>query len=66
MLQENTMTPVKKKYSKEQQTADIANQIAVIVQGIRFGSVEIVIHESKIVQIERKEKFRFETKSALE
>ena len=30
------------------------------VQGIRFGSVEIVIHDSKVVQIERKEKMRFE------
>ena len=60
------MTPVKKQYSKEQQTTHIANQIAEIVQGIRFGSVEIVIHESKIVQIERKEKFRFDSKSAHE
>ena len=30
------------------------------VHGIRFGSVEIVIHDSKVVQIERKEKMRFE------
>lgn len=26
--------------------------------GLRFGSVEIVVHEGKITQIERKEKFR--------
>jgi hypothetical protein len=30
---------------------------------IRFGSIEIVIHDSKIVQIERKEKFRLDTTS---
>lgn len=28
---------------------------------IRFGSIEIVIHDSKIVQIEWKEKFRVDT-----
>lgn len=40
----------------------IADQIAQIVQGIRFGSVEVVIHDGKVVQIERKEKIRFDTK----
>ena len=30
------------------------------VKGIRFGAVEIVIHEGRIVQIERKEKVRFD------
>jgi hypothetical protein len=55
-----------KKQGKEQQLADIANQIAAALQGIRFGSVEIVIHDSKVVQIERKEKLRFDGKSNLE
>jgi hypothetical protein len=49
---------------QEQQIADIAKQIAAALQGIRFGSVEITIHESKIVQVERKEKLRFDSKSA--
>ncbi|MCG3195829.1 MAG: YezD family protein [Candidatus Omnitrophica bacterium] len=31
------------------------------LRGIRFGSVEVVIHDSRVVQIERKEKFRFDT-----
>jgi hypothetical protein len=53
-----------KKYSKVQQAPDIANQIAAALQGIRFGSVEIIIHDGKVVQIERKEKLRFDTKSA--
>jgi hypothetical protein len=26
--------------------------------GLRFGSVEIVVHDSKVVQVERKEKVR--------
>ncbi len=36
--------------------------IAEVVQAItnvRFGSVEITIHDSRVVQIERKEKVRF-------
>ncbi|MBL7684456.1 MAG: YezD family protein [Deltaproteobacteria bacterium] len=26
---------------------------------IRFGSIEITVHEGKVVQIDKKEKFRF-------
>jgi hypothetical protein len=52
------------KHSQEQQIADVAKQIAAALQGIRFGSVEITIHESRIVQVERKEKLRFDSKSA--
>jgi hypothetical protein len=55
-----------KKYDKEQDVIDIANQIAIALQGIRFGSVEIIIHDSKVVQIERKEKLRFDKRSALD
>lgn len=33
------------------------------LKDIRFGSIEIIIHDSKIVQIERKEKFRLDTTS---
>ena len=53
-----------KKHNKVQLTTDIADQIALVLQGIRFGSVEIIIHDGKVVQIERKEKLRFDTKSA--
>ncbi|MGZ5006935.1 MAG: YezD family protein [Methylobacter sp.] len=47
---------------KEARTTEIANQIAGILQEIKFGSVEITIHENKVVQIERKEKLRFDSK----
>ena len=33
-------------------------EIADVIKGIKFGSVEIIIHDSKIVQVERKEKIR--------
>ena len=33
-------------------------EIISALKGIRYGSVEVVIHNSKIVQIERREKIR--------
>lgn len=42
--------------------ADLASQIAQAVRDIRYGSVEITIHDGQVVQIERKEKLRFDLK----
>jgi hypothetical protein len=39
---------------------EVATRISQALRGIKYGSVEIVIHDSRIVQIERKEKVRFE------
>jgi len=39
---------------------DILRRIASAISGVRFGSVEVVIQDSRVVQIERKEKFRFD------
>jgi hypothetical protein len=47
---------VARPHANEQELAHILSAI----QGIRFGSLEIIIHDSRIVQIDRKEKFRFE------
>ena len=38
----------------------IASKLLEAIGGIRYGSVEIIIHDRKIVQIERKEKVRFD------
>lgn len=54
-------TESESKNTKIQQTALIASQITQMLQGIRFGSVEIIIHDNKVVQIERKEKLRPDT-----
>lgn len=43
---------------KKQSNAEIARQIIQMLESIRYGSIEIVIHNSKVVQIERKEKMR--------
>ncbi len=42
----------------------LTQKILRALQEIRFGSVEIVIHDSKVVQIERKEKIRIDTDSS--
>jgi hypothetical protein len=39
---------------------EILRRIANAINGVRFGSVEVVIQDSRVVQIERKEKFRFD------
>jgi hypothetical protein len=38
---------------------DIEQHILRAIKHVRYGSVEIIIHDSKVVQIERKEKIRF-------
>jgi hypothetical protein len=50
------------KTPREPQTTEILNQIADLLQEIKFGSIEIIVHEGKVVQIERKEKLRFDSK----
>ncbi|MGH7230699.1 MAG: YezD family protein [Nitrospiraceae bacterium] len=40
---------------------EIERKIALALKGIRYGSVEVLIHDSKVVQIERKEKLRLES-----
>jgi len=42
----------------------LTQQILRALQEIRYGSVEIVIHDAKVVQIERKEKIRIDTDSS--
>jgi hypothetical protein len=39
---------------------DVIRRIAKAISGVRYGSVEVVIQDSRVVQIERKEKFRFD------
>ena len=51
-----------RKHSQAPLKTKIVDQIASILQEIRFGSVEIFIHDGKVVQIERKEKLRFDSK----
>lgn len=42
----------------------LTQRILRVLHEIRYGSVEIIIHDSKVVQIERKEKIRIDTNSS--
>lgn len=48
----------------QQHDQDIAHKILLAIKDLRFGSVEVVIHDSKVVQIERKEKIRLDADSS--
>lgn len=39
---------------------DLAALVNSLVKDLRFGTVEIIVHEGRVVQVERKEKFRFD------
>ncbi|WP_237045824.1 sulfur starvation response protein OscA [Aquipseudomonas alcaligenes] len=43
-----------------QEEAGILREIQVALQNLRFGAVEITVHNGQVVQIERKEKFRLQ------
>lgn len=42
------------------QLAVVTRAILRAIKSVEYGSVEIVIRNSRVVQIERKEKFRFD------
>ena len=44
--------------------ADNVETVLQALKDLRFGSVEITVHDSKIVQIERREKVRVELEPA--
>ena len=50
--------------SDQQDHQTIEQAIRLALRGIRFGSIEIIVHDSKVVQIERKEKVRFNSKGS--
>ncbi|ASK35544.1 YezD family protein [Alloalcanivorax mobilis] len=39
---------------------DLAGLVTSLVKDLRFGAVEIIVHEGRVVQVERKEKYRFD------
>jgi len=45
------------------ETQNVEKKILQAIKGLSFGSVEIIIHDSKVVQIKRKERFRFDKRS---
>jgi hypothetical protein len=50
----------------EDQRQKIEQEILQAIRGISYGSVEVLIHNAKIVQILRKEKVRFDQNASVE
>ena len=47
----------------ELQSERLTDKILRALSGIRYGSVEIIVHEGRVVQIERTEKLRLDSAS---
>jgi hypothetical protein len=58
------MSPQERVIQSQEHNQDIAHKILLAIKDLRFGSVEVVIHDSKVVQIERKEKIRIDSTSS--
>lgn len=40
----------------------VERHILEAIRGLKYGAVEVLIHDSRIVQVEKTEKMRFESK----
>ena len=40
--------------------AALTRELALALRSIRYGTIELVIHDGRVVQLERREKVRFE------
>lgn len=45
-------------------TPEVLQELTHAVESLRFGSVEITVHDGKVTQIERREKVRFGQESS--
>jgi len=45
------------------ETEEVIAVLRETLRAVRFGSVEVVIHDGRVVQIDRKEKLRFQPAS---
>jgi len=48
--------------SSSRPLSEAEQHILQAIGQIRYGSVEVIIHDSRVVQIEKSEKVRFETR----
>ncbi|NBO18666.1 MAG: DUF2292 domain-containing protein [Proteobacteria bacterium] len=47
---------------KDDDNDTIEKHILDAIRGVKYGAVEVLIHDSRIVQVEKTEKIRFEGK----
>lgn len=44
---------------------EVMSQISRLLAGLRFGAIEITVHDGRVVQIERREKIRIASPESL-
>lgn len=44
---------------EKQKPSEVLEEILRAIEQVRFGSIEITVHEGRVTQIERREKIRF-------
>lgn len=59
MTDETTQRDATRRTGETTDWQRIEQEIRRALREVRFGSVEIIIHDSRVVQIERREKTRF-------
>jgi hypothetical protein len=52
-------TPIKPQPALDTIPEEVIGTLVRLVRETRFGSIEIVVHEGRVTQIERREKVRF-------
>jgi hypothetical protein len=57
---DESMTEPSKKNEPWNMDGSVLDRISEAVRGLRFGSVEIIVQDGRVVQIERTEKFRLD------
>lgn len=57
-MSEQPRTETAKVIAREAISEDVQREILRAIGAIQFGSVEVVIHDSRVVQIESREKIR--------
>ena len=46
------------RHTASTETSDLLHQILAAIQGVRYGQVQIIIQDSRVVQIDKTEKLR--------
>ena len=57
-MSETQRVVVESAHSQADEKSEALRKIASVLETLRFGSIEIVVHEGHVVQIERREKLR--------
>lgn len=53
-------SPERERIPPSKTAGQVEEGILALLRAIQFGSVEITIHDSRVVQVERREKLRFD------